>query len=112
MKKKRILLSLLIFVLMFCIANISEVNKIFAYEYEIVTVKFEDRCLYNVFKKGGGVHESNDQEMSVKVNTHIYNTLWANSEGITNLSGLENFTDLTEIHLLGNEISDISPISN
>lgn len=84
-------------------------------EEAIKSIKFKDKNLYEAIKKqlGRNVIEFKDDDMEIKcINSDAITNLDLSWNKISNIEGLENFTNLKEIDLDFNDITDISPIWN
>ncbi len=118
MKKKAIISILcLAFVLIF--TNIIPVNNIKA-ESEDVTIKFEDENLYKEVKRtlnssSNKIEYDDEGQNTIKMkqeNIDKVKSLFVTGDKVTDIGGIENFTNLEHLQLNGNPVSDISKISN
>ena len=73
------------------------------------TVAFSDENLEAAIRERLG-KTSGEEIMAAELAT--LNVFAANGRGIANLSGIQHFSNLTELHLHENQINDISPLSN
>ena len=85
---------------------------------ELVTIKFEDKNLYNAISEQLEVKINSKDNNNLTItmtreNIESVDTLYnTNSKSIEKLNGLENFINLTRIGLANNKISDISVLSS
>ena len=104
-----VLILVLMFNMLFPILSIAAEEK--------VTISFKDKNLYNAIltKLGSKVESSNEGTLTItitKANLETVTTLELNEKQITDVSGIEKFTNLTSLNLEFNNISDITLLSS
>ncbi len=104
-----VLILVLMFNMLFPILSIAAEEK--------VTISFKDKNLYNAIltELGSKVESSNEGTLTItitKANLETVTTLELNKKQITDVSGIEKFTNLKTLDLEYNNISDITPLSS
>ena len=104
-----VLILVLMFNMLFPILSIAAEEK--------VTISFKDKNLYNAIltELGSKVESSNEGTLTItitKANLETVTTLELNKKQITDVSGIEKFTNLKTLDLKYNNISDITPLSS
>ena len=104
-----VLILVLMFNMLFPILSIAAEEK--------VTISFKDKNLYNAIltELGSKVESSNEGTLTItitKANLETVTTLELNEKQITDVSGIEKFTNLKTLDLEYNNISDITPLSS
>ena len=140
MSKKKFVILFLLFLAIICLVNPTFANKsetviqkiniianntqsynnMFGVENpeEIITIKFEDEVLYNYIKSNNSnkIIEFDDLTYEIKITRGLLSTITSieikGREGkkISDLTGIEKFEYLTELKLIGHNITNINEI--
>lgn len=114
MKKSLKIIYLVIFFLfaLFIFSNNTKADEI-----ELKDISFNDSNLYYELKEkiASSINSYNDETLTISIYSNILDTiknLELSNRGITDISGLSNFNNLTTLDITGNKITDITPLSN